>query len=536
MSILYFSSILCILACHQNPWQDIYDREIAFRQSLIHEHTDINLPEITSSSPITHAPRIIIRKDSIEFDNRSWWLSSPDVFFLDDSHLEFEIGPCSRYECQKNILIEERILDLEDGYIREEDKKDMYISKITDVLEIQKEQHLFLRALYEHLEVKNGEVVYKPEPEELVDELDSQQEITSDKKIPPENIDWMQELDEIQALEKESIKRKRIATIAERNRKRSREEIIEQGLHDFRFTGTIQILVDEEVPYETVASVLFNVMQTAYINCLLVGLEDDKIVALKTSAREWNDLRFYNGYKEELVIQSNQCNLISHGDYYSIHCEKKHHEGPSKTPYFIKGETCKKSSDWRGLLDDFRDFQNSCFENAERSPQYTVKTDDIDYRGIEPLINDAFVWFLNPHRNDIFGDQIEKIDYIEKNFPQWAAFHYPLRSRINHTTPKKDIQQCSNMVDVSNLSDDERKLLCHIFFEIGKDIPDYQSVFPELHKIRMKKFQKTLSSEIHEGGFSTFGSIEGVDTKTSIQMLGTTGVQMDVNHEPGEGQ
>ena len=69
--------------------------------------------------------------------------------------------------------------------------------------------------------------------------------------------------------------------------------------------------------------------------------------------------------------------LISHGDY-SIHCQKKLiHEGLSTTPYFIQGETCKSHSDWRGLLDDFRDFQKILFENAERSPQYTVKTDDI---------------------------------------------------------------------------------------------------------------------------------------------------------------
>ena len=536
MPILYFFSIWFIFSCNQNPWQDIYDQEIAFRQALIQGNADITLAKINSSAPILHSPRIIIRKDSIEFDNRVWWLSSPDVFFLDDDHLELEIGPCRRYECQKNILIEERVLDLDDGYIREEDKKDMYISKLLDALAIQKEQHLLLRDLYEHLEVKNGEVVDKPEPEESVEELESQQEIISEKKIPTENIDWPQELDEIQALERVSIKRKRIAEIAEKNRKRSREEIIEQGLHDFGFTGTIQILVDEEVPYETVANVLFNVMQTAYINCLFVGLEDDKLVALKTSARAWNEIRFYDGYEDEIVIQSNRCNLISHGEYYSIHCEKKYHDDSSKAPYFIKGETCKKSSDWRGLLDDFRDFQNSCFENAERSPQYTVKTDDIDYRGIEPLINDAFVWFMNPHRNDIFGDQIEKIDYIEKNFPQWAAFHYPLRSRINHTTPKKDIQQCSNMVDLSNLSDDERKLLCHIFFDVGKDIPDYQSVFPELHAIRMKEIQNTLSSEIYRGGFSTFGSTEGVDTKTSMQIWGPIGVQMDINHEQKEGQ
>ena len=51
-------------------------------------------------------------------------------------------------------------------------------------------------------------------------------------------------------------------------------------------------------------------MQTEYQNSLLVGLEEEKLVAVKTNAREWNDLRFYNGDKEELVIQSNQCNLI----------------------------------------------------------------------------------------------------------------------------------------------------------------------------------------------------------------------------------
>ena len=51
---------------------------------------------------------------------------------------------------------------------------------------------------------------------------------------------------------------------------------------------------------------------------------------------------------------------------------------PLSTPHLSRVKLVKKSSDWRGLLDDFRDFQNSCFENAERSPQYTVKTDDID--------------------------------------------------------------------------------------------------------------------------------------------------------------
>ena len=89
---------------------------------MIQENADITLAKINSSAPILHSPRIIIRKNSIELttDLGGCLLR---MCFLDDSHLEFEIGLCSRYECQKNILIEERVLDLEDGYIREEDKK-----------------------------------------------------------------------------------------------------------------------------------------------------------------------------------------------------------------------------------------------------------------------------------------------------------------------------------------------------------------------------------------------------------------------------
>ena len=105
---------------------------------------------------------------------------------------------------------------MEDGYIREEDKKDMYISKITDVSEIQKEQRVWFSPCFilDHYEVKNGEVVYKPDVlKMLIDELDSQQEITYEKR-GPENIVgckkfWKDEISVV--MEKVSIKRKRIA-------------------------------------------------------------------------------------------------------------------------------------------------------------------------------------------------------------------------------------------------------------------------------------------------------------------------------------
>ena len=68
MSILYFSFI-CLFACNQNPWQDIYDQEIAFRQALIQEKADITLAKITVRTNFTFAENNI-RKNSIEFDNR----------------------------------------------------------------------------------------------------------------------------------------------------------------------------------------------------------------------------------------------------------------------------------------------------------------------------------------------------------------------------------------------------------------------------------------------------------------------------------
>ncbi len=492
MSILYFFSILCTLACHQNPWQDIYDREMVFRQALIHEHTDINLPEITSSSPITHAPRIIIRKDRIEFDNRVWWLSSPDVFFLDHYDLENMIGPCRRYECQKKMLIEERVLDLDNGYIKEEDRDGNLVPKIQEVLERQKQNHLSLWNLYGYEE--EGEL----EDTNTFERLEDSEQAYSD----------------LGKLEKKFS-----------------EEGSDPGLHDFRFTGTIHIFVDEDVPYQTVSDVIFGVMQTEYHNSLLVALKEEKFVAVKTNAREWNELRFYNGDKEELVIQSNQCSLIPRGNFFSIHCDKIYTlMNAPVIPHFIKGGTCEDSTDWKGLLDGFRSFQNSCFENAERSPQYTVKTNDDSYNRGDPLINDAFVWYLVANENDTYGDQIAKIEKVEQNFPQWAAYHYPLYRR---NSKKKDnpsgIHNCSNMVDVSNLSDDERKLLCHLLFQVGTDIPDYQNVFPELHAIRMKEIQR--NSLLDKDFESAFGIEKSFQKDNFMNQPIGTGIKNNSNSE-----
>ena len=61
--------------------------------------------------------------------------------------------------------------------------------------------------------------------------------------------------------------------------------------------------LNEEVPYETVANVLFNVMQTAYINCFLLVWRMTKI-GFKTSAREWNDLGFIMDIKRNQLSKA----------------------------------------------------------------------------------------------------------------------------------------------------------------------------------------------------------------------------------------
>jgi len=125
--------MISFLGC--NPWQEIYDREMLwYNADKFEQAFNLELVSLKQGGFLEHNPRIIIRENNIEFDNRAWFLSLPDEFFLSESDdVGIEMGKKDPY--QKSYLIERHILDLQDGLIPQAEVKNLYVGKIHEVLQ-----------------------------------------------------------------------------------------------------------------------------------------------------------------------------------------------------------------------------------------------------------------------------------------------------------------------------------------------------------------------------------------------------------------
>ena len=97
---------LVLLAC--NPWAGVHQREaIWYDAARVETELGIALAPLKASAPLGHHPRILVRSDGIGFDNRAWFLSLPDTYFLrEDASVE---------ELSAPLIEEELLVALEDG-------------------------------------------------------------------------------------------------------------------------------------------------------------------------------------------------------------------------------------------------------------------------------------------------------------------------------------------------------------------------------------------------------------------------------------
>ena len=102
-SIILF---VAFFAC--NPWKGVYEREIAFREK-VRNGTSL-FPELKYARPLRHQQRIIINPDAITYDNRAWWLSLPDYYFLSDDSSHDPLA----------LLTEVEITPLENGVLKDD--------------------------------------------------------------------------------------------------------------------------------------------------------------------------------------------------------------------------------------------------------------------------------------------------------------------------------------------------------------------------------------------------------------------------------
>ncbi len=113
---------LFLMSC--NPWQDVYEREVHWQKELL-SSSGLNPPKLTHARPLNRSLRITIHPDRIELDNRAWWLSLSDAFFLSDEAEE---------EAQLTLLFEE-VLPLEQGIFSPSELEGVYHPKLQELTE-----------------------------------------------------------------------------------------------------------------------------------------------------------------------------------------------------------------------------------------------------------------------------------------------------------------------------------------------------------------------------------------------------------------
>ena len=79
------AALLLLTAC--NPWRGVHERESVWwgPAGALSRTADLELVEGPSGEPLRYGPRIVIRSDGLDVDNRSWFLSLPDAAFLGDA-------------------------------------------------------------------------------------------------------------------------------------------------------------------------------------------------------------------------------------------------------------------------------------------------------------------------------------------------------------------------------------------------------------------------------------------------------------------
>lgn len=101
-----------LVAC--NPWRDIHEAELVWHDvDRIESELGVTLTPLSASAPIGPWPRIVLRADRIDVDNRAWFLSLPDAYFL--------APDASFAELSEPLRIHEGVVSLQQGRLAPED-------------------------------------------------------------------------------------------------------------------------------------------------------------------------------------------------------------------------------------------------------------------------------------------------------------------------------------------------------------------------------------------------------------------------------
>jgi hypothetical protein len=356
---------LIFVAC--NPWTEIHQREMLWYDAKqLEQQLDLELVEMPQGGFLGNNPRIIIREESIEFDNRSWFLNLPDSFFLADEE-SFNAPEAIGTEAQQRYLIEETVLLLENKRIPSNDRDNLMIDRLYEILTQHVEMNMELGRM-----------------------------LQDDRR--------------------------------------------------FRFTGELTVVVEPEVPLETVYSVLFTAWQSMFGNHTFAVKVGDKV-------------RGALSQPQELFEKSDTGPTIERfREACAMTCSGDTDQGIGRMSCggvaFVADETCSPS--WELLLEEVIEVQRWCAKSAA-----PIEIDE--FPGSYTYLRDCVQVFSNLSSDNSFEEFIGRMQSSYDLYPTIQQYYYPAVPTDSFLS-KPNLQQlsCDKMKRLDQLSKEQLLSMCEL--------------------------------------------------------------------------
>lgn len=116
-----------LLAC--SPWSGVAEREaVWYDADRVEGELLVDLVELQGGAPIGYWPRVVVREDGIDFDNRAWFLTQPAEVFAqarDDS---------SRGQLEATLIEATQVADVIDGAVPDDQTKGQLITALYELM------------------------------------------------------------------------------------------------------------------------------------------------------------------------------------------------------------------------------------------------------------------------------------------------------------------------------------------------------------------------------------------------------------------
>ncbi len=155
-------AVVAVAAC--SPWRGLHEAEQVWHDAdRIEAELGLALVPLQAAAPLGSWPRVVVRSDRIDVDNRAWFLSLPDAYFLSpEASVEDLAAP---------LVVKEGVVALSEGWVSEADLEGALVVPLYEVLQAHADRAQDLGARGEGYPSFGGDLTLVAEPDVPVETL-----------------------------------------------------------------------------------------------------------------------------------------------------------------------------------------------------------------------------------------------------------------------------------------------------------------------------------------------------------------------------